>query len=236
MRGPKRDEGRYQRVSRMYLDGATYAAIAQSEGISRQRIQEILRPPVGVRMAISGRYDGRCADCGIAVTGRQAHIHHRTLTESAEAWNDIDNLMLLCQSCHRRRHGADEGVARREQAEQHAIDGTYASVTEQTQNMVTDAITDLGWGGSPTLARHVLTRLAFQAFQHGQHVALLGLMDSRQAAAELGISVRRVQALAKARNLGWRTTNGRDVIFRPEDVENMRTRVAGRPPRGHNDG
>lgn len=113
--------------------------------------------------------------------------------------------------------------------------GPVMELDDQTRHLVSDAITDLGWGGSPTRAQHVLTRLAYQAYQHGVSQTLLGLRDTRQAAAELGISVRRVQALAKSRNLGWRTTSGRDVIFRPEDIENMRTRITGKP-RGSSDG
>lgn len=110
---------------------------------------------------------------------------------------------------------------------------------DTTTHMVTDAITDLrrcgprdGSTGSAVMARHrrVLTRLAYLAYQHGVSRTLLGLCDTRQAAAELGISIRRVQHLAKARGLGWRTTSGRDIIFRPEDIENMRTRIPGRPP------
>ncbi len=100
----------------------------------------------------------------------------------------------------------------------------------QTQGFVDDAITDLGWGGSPTLARHVLTKLAYQAFQHGKSQTLLGMEDSGSVAEQLGISRRRVQALAKALGVGWRTVGGRDIIFRPEDVETMRQRArVGRP-------
>jgi hypothetical protein len=53
------------------------------------------------------------------------------------------------------------------------------------------------------------------------------LYTSRQIAAELGISMRRVQELAKSRKLGRMI--GRDILFTPADLDSMRSRVTGRP-------
>ena len=87
----------------MRLDGATYAAIAQAAGISRQRVQQILRPPPGIRKQVVDRYAGRCVDCGIHV-GHTGHIHHKDLSIELGQWNDQENLELLCITCHLFRH------------------------------------------------------------------------------------------------------------------------------------
>lgn len=55
------------------------------------------------------------------------------------------------------------------------------------------------------------------------------LMTTAEAAAELGISRRRVQALVKDRNLGQHL--GRDILLTPADVDAMRVRLPGRPRR-----
>jgi len=53
------------------------------------------------------------------------------------------------------------------------------------------------------------------------------LVDSAGAAEVLGITPRRVRALAVSRGLGWQTA--RDWVFTPEEVESMRERTPGRP-------
>jgi predicted RNase H-like HicB family nuclease len=50
---------------------------------------------------------------------------------------------------------------------------------------------------------------------------------SHEAAALLGISVRRVQALARSRGVGRR--HGRALLFSQDDLEALRKRKAGRP-------
>lgn len=66
------------------------------------------------------------------------------------------------------------------------------------------------------------------AYAAGRADALADLLTSEQVAAQLGLSVQRVRALARSRDVGWRI--GRDVLFRPEDVEAIRDRRPGRPP------
>ena len=87
---------------KLRLDGRPYQYIADRAGLTRQRIQQILSPPIPVRDFVVGKYDGYCANCGIYV-GRIGHVHHKGANEE-EDYNDIDNLILLCASCHRRRH------------------------------------------------------------------------------------------------------------------------------------
>jgi hypothetical protein len=87
----------------MRLDGMTYQEISNEAGISRQRVQQLLSPPPKIKSLIYKKFDGRCNRCGIIV-GQSGHIHHNG--EMIETYNDIDNLELLCISCHRKAHGA----------------------------------------------------------------------------------------------------------------------------------
>ncbi len=56
------------------------------------------------------------------------------------------------------------------------------------------------------------------------------LMTPEDVASELGISARRVRALAKARNVGWHPTRA-IWLFLPDDVDRLRSRRPGRPRR-----
>lgn len=84
------------------LQGYSYGAIAAEFGISRQRVQQIVSPPKEVRNRIVQQANGYCQKCGIW-TGRSGHVHHKG-SETMEDFNDIDNLQLLCPSCHRLTH------------------------------------------------------------------------------------------------------------------------------------
>lgn len=76
-------------------------------------------------------------------------------------------------------------------------------------------------------ARVVLTVLAGDVAAGVADMARVSLVDTATAAQMLGISARRVRALAVSRHLGWQTA--RDWVFTPEDIEAMRVRVPGRP-------
>lgn len=83
------------------LEGRTYGYIATKAGVSRQRVQQVLSPPSAVRTYIVNKASGKCTICGILV-GVSGNVHHFTTQE--EDYNDIDNLQLLCSSCHRTTH------------------------------------------------------------------------------------------------------------------------------------
>lgn len=87
---------------KLRLDGLTYKEIGERANISRQRVQQIISPPKEVQQVIQQKFNGRCAECGILV-GKSGHIHHVS-NNGAEHYHDIDNLQLLCVSCHRIRH------------------------------------------------------------------------------------------------------------------------------------
>ena len=86
------------------LDGLTYAEIGIQAGVSRQRVQQVLCPPLAVRRAVIARFGDSCAVCGIRLHG-SGHVHHRQHVElELDAYNDFPNLTLLCVSCHRQQH------------------------------------------------------------------------------------------------------------------------------------
>lgn len=96
----KREMERPELLS-LRLEGKTYGEIAKQAGISRQRVQQLLSPPRKIRDSVVLKYSGCCKDCGLYV-GKKGHIHHNN--SDGEDFNDVDNLELLCISCHRRRH------------------------------------------------------------------------------------------------------------------------------------
>jgi hypothetical protein len=86
------------------LQGASYNQIAEAVGLSRQRIQQLLSPSPKIKRFILQKYEGKCAKCGFNV-GKSGHIHHIFSTVSnKEIYNSADNLILLCNSCHRSSH------------------------------------------------------------------------------------------------------------------------------------
>jgi len=86
---------------RLKLDGHSYQHIGELAGISRQRVQQLLSPPAAVRRIVVNAYNGRCANCGIHV-GYTGHVHHKG--QEAESYNHIEQLELLCPTCHRVKH------------------------------------------------------------------------------------------------------------------------------------
>jgi len=82
----------------------SYTEIAQKYGISRQRIQQLLSPPSAIRKYIYNKHNDRCVDCGKYV-GKSGHIHHTQLDKNGANYQDIDNLILLCNGCYKKRHG-----------------------------------------------------------------------------------------------------------------------------------
>jgi len=87
----------------MRLDGYTYQEIANKAGVSRQRVQQLLSPPQVIRNIAYKRASGRCQSCGVLV-GKSGHVHHMGSNGGEEDYNDVDNLQLLCLSCHRKIH------------------------------------------------------------------------------------------------------------------------------------
>ena len=88
---------------RMKRNGMTYQQIGDYFKVSRQRVQQAISPPFAVKLALIRRSGNKCQDCGIFLGGH-GDIHHEGGSDCD--YNDIDNLVHLCTSCHVRRHGS----------------------------------------------------------------------------------------------------------------------------------
>lgn len=103
-----------------------------------------------------------------------------------------------------------------------------ASLEMELIRIEDDARPDRG-AFSPMRAQQLAMDALYRGYQAGRTDAIMELMTTEQMADELGISVRRVQVIAKRRGVGWEI--GRDRLFRQEDVEAMRPGKPGRPRR-----
>lgn len=99
--------GRQRDMLHMRLQGLTYAQVGFAFGISRQRVQQLIAPPSNVRKEIIQKASGKCENCG-ALIGKSGHVHHVENKENGEDYNDTENLLLLCLSCHIKAHKVGE--------------------------------------------------------------------------------------------------------------------------------
>ncbi len=83
------------------MRGLTYSEIGSSLGLSRQRVQQLVRPPAAIYRFVHARAHGRCETCHVHT--RSGHVHHKSLNDT-DNYNDVDNLAYLCVSCHRIAH------------------------------------------------------------------------------------------------------------------------------------
>ena len=84
------------------LRGLTYAEIGTQLGVSRQRAQQLIRPPREIYEIIKKRANGRCEECATEIANSQ--LHHRQADRELSAFNEIENLQYLCRSCHTTKH------------------------------------------------------------------------------------------------------------------------------------
>ena len=87
----------------MYLAGCTYAEMGEKLGVSRQRAQQLVRPPKAVYELVRDRAKGKCQKCHVKLAN--GHVHHKErVGMTADNFNEIDNLMYLCVACHQIEH------------------------------------------------------------------------------------------------------------------------------------
>ncbi len=82
------------------LEGKSYSQIAKEANVSRQRIQQILSPSTDIQKMVRSKQKGLCEVCGKPLHS-SGHIHHKSLIED---YNSLENLVLLCISCHMKKH------------------------------------------------------------------------------------------------------------------------------------
>lgn len=84
------------------LKGLTYAQIGEQLGVSRQRVQQMTRPPHAIQLLIRKRANCRCEKCGVELNTGNGHVHH--VGGEDYDFNDLENLQYLCISCHLKAH------------------------------------------------------------------------------------------------------------------------------------
>lgn len=102
-----------EQVLKLRLKGLTHAAIAAKYNVSRQYIQQLLRPALAVRALLKERARGHCERCKRPAPF--GHVHHRkTKGLKLVEHNGAVNLEWLCASCHMSEHGSSRKVKRRD--------------------------------------------------------------------------------------------------------------------------
>lgn len=104
-------------------------------------------------------------------------------------------------------------------------------------NREIEALSPHGEGrASSARVKRSLESVAAVAFREGQRYALSSLMTVDDVAEKLGVSARRVRAIAKAMHerygVGWQAPGTGVWLFRPEDIDILRPGPEGRPRGG----
>ena len=104
MQVDKAAEERKGRAIKMRLEGMNYREIGAVLGITRQRVQQLIRPHTAIRQYVGRLANWNCQNCGIH-TPSTGDLHHKASTNLAEEdYNDLPNLIYLCKACHRKAH------------------------------------------------------------------------------------------------------------------------------------
>lgn len=108
------------------------------------------------------------------------------------------------------------------------------SIYKQRIDSLTDSLLPNGGGTlSVQRLRYALDQVAQVAFSTGQNYALSSLMTADEVAEQLGVSVRRVRAIAKVRHsqfgIGYQVPKTSQWLFRPSEIELLRPGKRGRP-------
>ncbi len=94
---------RYFKILNLLSEGKTYKEISILLHISRQRVQQIIKPSMEVTIMIDKRCNDKCEICGDVTN--QGVYHHR-FNEFGESFNmnNPDCYLYLCKSCHTKLH------------------------------------------------------------------------------------------------------------------------------------
>ena len=113
------------------------------------------------------------------------------------------------------------------------------SLYEQEINSQIESLLPHGAGNiSETRLRHAMNIIGQRAFSSGESYALLSLLTVDDVAEQLGVSVRRVRAIAKIKHeqfgVGYKVPKTNQWLFRPSEIESLRPGAVGRPRRSAN--
>ena len=96
-------QNRKDQFKKMFEGGMTYQEIADTHGVSRQRVHQVIREYDTVKPAIAKKYKkDSCELCG---TTERLTIHHKD-----KNWrnNDPNNLQTVCFPCHKKNEPMGE--------------------------------------------------------------------------------------------------------------------------------
>lgn len=108
------------------------------------------------------------------------------------------------------------------------------SLYEQEINNQVNIFLPNGTGSITEISfRHALNMVGMRAFTSGESYALTSLLTADDVADRLGVSVRRVRALAKVRHeqfgIGYQVPGTSQWLFMPSEIESLRPGKSGRP-------
>lgn len=95
----QKNQKRISDIVELLAAGLSYTKIAEIEAITRQRVQQLVKPPVNIINLIRERAACLCETCH-AATG--SHLHHKSWVK--DTYNNPENLLLLCRECHQHLH------------------------------------------------------------------------------------------------------------------------------------
>jgi len=103
-----RNEPRRVQALQFHLRGLSYTEIGKELGVSRQRAQQLLRPPIAIYHSVRRKAQYKCENCGVRINS--GHVHHRKcLGLTPDDYNDFGNLQYLCAQCHGEAHAIAQG-------------------------------------------------------------------------------------------------------------------------------
>lgn len=113
------------------------------------------------------------------------------------------------------------------------------SLYEQRINSLVESLLPNGAGTlTETRLRTALSQVAQVAFSAGSDYALMSLLTVDDVAEQLGVSVRRVRAIAKIKHeqfgVGYKVPKTNQWLFRLSEIESLRPGAVGRPRRSAN--
>ena len=108
------------------------------------------------------------------------------------------------------------------------------SLYEHRINNLVESLLPNGAGTiSATRLQTALSQVAQVAFSAGSDYALMSLLTVDDVADQLGVSVRRVRAIAKIKHeqfgIGYQVPGTNQWLFRPSEIESLRPGAVGRP-------
>lgn len=100
-----------QQMLELRIEGSSLQQIADIAGVTRQAVGLVLRPPLHVREYIYQRYNDMCGNCNLRIITRTTggciknHAGHIHNSKGGDLdWDTLEDLVLLCNSCHKQKH------------------------------------------------------------------------------------------------------------------------------------